>query len=87
VLGDSKLLIDWANSKCQITNLALRSIIQKILEVKSLFDHLAFSHIYREFNTKAYYLSKGALPLQEGSLLSQEFRRAELLYENLVSVL
>ena len=85
MLGDSKLLIDWENGKCRPTHLALGPIVPRVLEVKLQFEFISFSHIYREFNSKADTLSKDALSLQEGTLLAQEFR-ADLLSENLCSI-
>lgn len=35
-------------------------IMNQILEVKSSFDDLSFTHIYRAFNTKVDQLSKGS---------------------------
>jgi len=52
VLGDSKLFMDWAKSKCQITNLALETIINRVLEAKTHFEFIAFTHIFKEFNSK-----------------------------------
>lgn len=79
VLGNSKLLMVWANGKCQLSNLNLGPILLRVLEVKQHFDFISFTHIYREFNTKADSLSKDALSLQEGSLLLQEFKGHDLL--------
>lgn len=79
MLGNSKLLMVWANGKCQLSNLNLGPILLRVLEVKQHFDFISFTHIYREFNTKADSLSKDALSLQEGSLLLQEFKGHDLL--------
>jgi ribonuclease HI len=36
VLGDSKMLMDWANGKFQITNMALGPIMNRGLEEKKI---------------------------------------------------
>jgi ribonuclease HI len=38
VLGDSKLLMDWANNKCRISNLARGPVMNIVLEVKGKFE-------------------------------------------------
>ena len=43
-LGDSKLLMDWDNSICEITNLSHRPIMNRV-EVKIYFDYISFTHI------------------------------------------
>ena len=42
VLGDSKLLIDWESSKCQLTNLTMGPFIQGVMEVKLHFEYISF---------------------------------------------
>ena len=37
VLGDSTLLMDWENGRCQISNLVLGSMSRQILKVKNQF--------------------------------------------------
>jgi hypothetical protein len=50
--------LDWENNKCIIENMLLVPIMSQVMEVKSSFDDLSFTHIYREFNTKSNTLSK-----------------------------
>lgn len=47
VSRDSKILMDWANSKCRIDNILLAPIMNQVLEVKQQFDGISFVHIYR----------------------------------------
>jgi ribonuclease HI len=77
VLGDSKLVVDWFNGKCQINNLVLSPLLDKIREVGSLFGILFVEHLYREFNTMVDGLSKDFVAQQEGLLLSHEFNGEE----------
>jgi ribonuclease HI len=74
ILGDSKLVLDWANGKSNITNMLLRPIMDRIQVLKGDFDEIYFIHVYREFNHKAYTLSKEALTVQEGVLIEQEVK-------------
>lgn len=61
VLGDSKLLMNWYNNKCQISNLAFGPTMVTVFEAKSWFHSISFSDIYREFNQKEDSLSNEAL--------------------------
>lgn len=45
VLGDSKLLMDWTNGKCKITNMALGPTMNRVLDVKNHFDSISFTHL------------------------------------------
>ena len=38
--------------------------MERIMEIKSQFDEVSFTHIYREFNHKAEKLLKEALTVQ-----------------------
>ena len=44
-LGDSKLLMDWANAKCQIENLVLIPIMNRVLELKGNFSKITLTFI------------------------------------------
>jgi len=46
VLGDSRLVMDWENGKAQITNMVLGPILERILEIKALFEEVSFAHIF-----------------------------------------
>ena len=47
------------------------------------FDLISFTQIYRIFNSKVDSLSKVALSLQEGSMMIQEYRGVNLLFEKI----
>ena len=79
VFGDSKFLMDWCNKKLHITNIQLQSILQHIKEERIGYEHLTFDHLYRELNQKVNGLSKEAIFLKDGVLVTQEFRREEEL--------
>jgi hypothetical protein len=87
VLGDSKLLIDWANGKNMIINLVLSLVMSRVVEIKRRFEAISSLHIYWEFNIKANQLSKEALYLQEGIITIQEFRDGALVSESRLSKL
>jgi hypothetical protein len=69
-----EILVDWAIGKSQIQNLVLELIVERIVGLRALFEDISFAHIYRNFNHKAYQLSKEALRLEEGVLNVQEYR-------------
>ena len=52
---------DWENQQCNIGNLGLNAIINQAKEVKDPFGSISFTHVYRDFNTQAIFLSKEAL--------------------------
>jgi hypothetical protein len=53
LLGDSKLVMDWANDEVQISIIVLEPILERMLEIKALFEEVSFAHVFREFNHKA----------------------------------
>jgi len=53
ILGDSKLVMDWANDEVQIFIIVLEPILERMLEIKALFEKVYFAHVFREFNHKA----------------------------------
>ena len=59
---------DWENQLCSIGNLVLNSIMNQAKEVKDPFGSISFTHVYREFNTQAIFLSKESLIMYEGTL-------------------
>jgi len=66
--------MDWTSNKSIIENILLAPIMNFVLEVKLSLGDIFSIHIYKEYNTRAYHLSKEVVPMQEGSLLIQEFR-------------
>jgi hypothetical protein len=55
------MLMVWENNKCRIESMMLITIMNQVMGVKSRFEEITFTHIYREFNTKVGQLSKGAI--------------------------
>ena len=51
-MGDSKIVIKWANQNHNMNNLELIHIMNQIVEVKYHFHAISFTHVYREFNTQ-----------------------------------
>jgi hypothetical protein len=66
-MGDSKLVIDWANGKNNVQNMSLATIMRDIRLACQSFKWLSYHHILRELNTKEDELSKQVLELQAGS--------------------
>lgn len=79
VMGDSKLLMNWANGKNRIKNLGWSPIMYRVSKVKIQFIEISLTHIFREFNLQADSLSKDALLMHEGILSEQEFKDEVLL--------
>jgi hypothetical protein len=68
VVGDSKIIIDWLNRKCDLQVMGLAFWKDRIKALILEFSALDFSHTYRDFNQEADELSKQALELPEGRL-------------------
>jgi ribonuclease HI len=73
VLGDSKLILDWVNDKNSMENSVLQPLTEKLREVKNQFNSVSFHHMYRELNEFADQLSKEALTLHEGLVITSEW--------------
>jgi ribonuclease HI len=61
VLGDSKLVIDWARQKNEVQDIGLATIMRDIKLAFQYFEWLKFQHVLRELNVKESDLSKEAL--------------------------
>jgi ribonuclease HI len=72
VVGDSKVTIDWINSKSNLNLLYLNSWKDKIGRLKDQFDSIKFMHVHRKFNKEADILSKKALKKNIGWLYYEE---------------
>lgn len=71
ILGDSKLVIDWAQGKIDIQNTSLATVMREIRLTFQSFEWLSFHHILRELNLKADELSKAVSNI---STLYRKFR-------------
>jgi ribonuclease HI len=71
VVGDSKLMIDWALNKCSFKATTLVFWQQRICSLKEEFPRLEFFHIYREFNMGADILASQASSLEVGKIFVQ----------------
>jgi hypothetical protein len=61
VAGNSKVTIDWINSKSSLNLIYLNYWKDKIRSLKDKFESIKFMHVHRQFNKVAYILSKKAL--------------------------
>ena len=57
VYGDSLLVIQQTNGKYKVSNAGLIPLHQKVMELKKQFQEITFTHVPREKNTRADYLS------------------------------
>jgi hypothetical protein len=62
----------FSNKRITEQSLLLQPIIDKFKEVANLFEHVPFQHVCIELNEQAEKLSKEALSLQEGLLVTTE---------------
>ena len=75
IFGDSKLTINWAMGSHRCNILHLTPLLNEILLIKSHFDFICFTHVYKEINSTMDKLSKEVSQLQEGEDISDDFLR------------
>jgi ribonuclease HI len=68
VLGDSRIVIDWASQKSSLHSVSIESWLEKTRALSSSFTDINFLHISREHNRVADELSKRALGETVGRL-------------------
>jgi len=68
VFGDSKVIIDWINHKCDLHSAHVEGWKAKTFLLASKFTDIAFRHLPRTFNSEADVLSKIALSHEVGRL-------------------
>jgi ribonuclease HI len=68
VIGDSKIIIEWLKDKGKLQIASLMGWMDRIKRLKNSFKEIHFTHVYRELNMEADYLSKKALAKAEGKI-------------------
>jgi len=66
IFGDSKIIINWANSFQHCHIVRLLPLLEEVLNLKHHFDFISLTHVYRESNFLADRLSKEGVQRQEG---------------------
>jgi hypothetical protein len=66
VIDDSKIIIEWLRDKGRLQVASLMGWMDRINGLKIAFKEIYFTHVYKELNMEAYYLSKRALVKAEG---------------------
>lgn len=79
LLGDSKMVVDWAKGRIQISAPHLQYVMAIIRDFITSFEFVSFEHIYRELNMEADLLSKMALALQPGIIEVEEMISGQIL--------
>jgi len=77
VMGDSKLVIEWAKHKANVHDVRLNPLLRDIKLSYQSFECLYFNHILLELNGKANDLSKEALQLPARAFGYYEFVAGE----------
>lgn len=73
MLGDSKLVIDWANRRVIAHNIGLDPLLQYIQHVANTFDWISYCHIFHKLSEEVDALSKEALELPPRLVILYEF--------------
>ena len=60
IFGDSMIVINWMNNAQRCHNIHLTPILEEVAQLKSTFNLITFTHIYRERNSEADRCSKEA---------------------------
>jgi ribonuclease HI len=68
VFGDSKVIIDWINGKCDLHSSHVEGWKPKTQLMARSFSDITFRHLPRSFNSEADALSKRALSHEVGRL-------------------
>ena len=66
VLGDSMIIIDYADENCELHVIAIDHWINRVRDQINIVTFISFSHVYCEFDQKADYLSKEAIFQMDG---------------------
>ena len=61
VFGDSQLVINQITGVYKVKNNLLQELYQEVQNLKTQFEYIEFTHVYREFNKRADGLSNMAL--------------------------
>lgn len=69
VYGDSQLVINQINGIYKVKNVGLQELYQEVQGLKTKFETIVFTHIYREFNKRADHLSNMALDVLDSNEL------------------
>ena len=76
IFGDSTVIINWANYQASLDYPCLSHWCMDTRIMMSCFSIMSIKHTYREHNQRADSLSKEALALLLGVVLSQKFMMA-----------
>ena len=72
--GDSKTVIEWVQKRNNIQAPHLRNLLRTIRSMLPFFASLNFNlHVYTEYDTEEYTLSKKALAIQPGIIEGEIF--------------
>jgi len=72
-------VVDWVNNKSICHVYSLKHILEEIVFSKTHFDQISVSHIYRESNAIADWLSKEAADHPLGEWLIEEYNPEGML--------
>lgn len=80
VFGDSQLVINQINGEYKVRNPGLQELYQEVQHLKTQFDNIIITHVYREFNKRADQLSNMALDVLD---INQEKGKTGLMLPSL----
>ena len=70
--GDSMIIINWINHAQRCHNIYLTPIMEEVSQLKTIFNRISFTHIYRERNSEADRCSKEAAGILQPSSKIEE---------------
>ena len=73
------MVIDWEKGKHNIRAPHLLYLLDEIRSLRSSFELVSFSHIYKEINSEAHLLSKMTLEIQPEIIEVEEHKNGQVI--------
>ena len=86
IYGDSSVIINWEKGISTLTTLDIEAWCENIKKLSTLFSSIDYQHVYREYNVRAYILSKEALQLATGLLSFTEYYEGIVIGEDSIQL-
>ena len=81
IFGDSLVIINWEKGRSTLSTLDSEAWFLQIRDLSACFTAIDYKHVYREYNKKAYILSKEGLKMASGLLSFIDFCKGIVIGE------
>ena len=72
------MVINWSKGKSTLRSPHLHHVLNEIESLRSSFQHVSFSHIYKEINSEGDMLCKLALAIQPRVIKVEEYKNEQI---------